>query len=237
MRGQRADIAVELRGQAVQSVPGGGEIHPRRGVALARRQGHFAGQQQFAAADGRQSGPQPFLRAGFIRADAQAGRHPLDAVHGVAAPGHVQAENVAAAEGEAGRPRDDHGRRVMPGVTAAPFTQPQPVGELMALRDALGRRPPGEVEHLADLARQRKDHFQAVHHVGLAAGAGQCVPGAEHAARYRLDLGAQPQPGDGVLGLDAGPGAVVFRPGGLEARRPVTAGHRGTVGRVQAVTR
>ena len=120
-------------------------------------------------------------------------------------------------------------------MTAAAFAQPQPVGEPMALRDAFGGRPPGEVEHLAHPAGQREDEFQAVHQVRQAAGVGQCVPAVDRAARHRFDLGDQPQPGHGVRGLDAGPVLVVLDPGGPEARRPVAPGRRVTAAGVQAM--
>ena len=199
--GPRANVPVELRGQAVQAVPGGGEVDPRRGVGLVPRQRDLTGQQELAPADGGPPRQQPPARPGLRRGcgpaahavpgprslrslrrravfrRAEAGGHPLDMVHGVAAPGHVQAEHLAAGEAEARHARDDHGGGIVPGVTAAAFAQPQPVGEPMALRDTFGRRPPGEVEHLAHPAGQREDEFQAVHQVRQAAGVGQvCRP-------------------------------------------------------------
>ena len=142
-------------------------------------------------------------------------------MHGVAAPGDVQSVGLAAAEGEAGYPGDQHGGRAVAGMTATALAQPQPVADLVALRDALGGLPPGEVEDLPDPPRQRKDHLQAVDDVRLAAQVGQRVPPPDRAARHRLDLGYQPQAGGLVRGLDPGPAAVVLRPLRPEERRPV----------------
>ena len=137
-------------------------------------------------------GSSPLRGPASAAGHAQAGRHSLDPVHGVAAPGDVQAVGLAVAEGEAGHPGHHHGGRVVAGVAAAALAQPQPVADPVALRYALGGLPPGEVEHLPDPPRQREDHLQAVHDVGLAAQVGQRVPGADRAARHRLDLGHQP---------------------------------------------
>jgi hypothetical protein len=53
VRGQRAQVAVELGRQAVQPVGAGGrQVDPGRGVGLALGQGDLAGQQELAAADG-----------------------------------------------------------------------------------------------------------------------------------------------------------------------------------------
>ena len=164
--------------------------------------------------------------SGILPGHAQAGWHSLDAVHGVAAPGDVQAVGLAAAEGEAGDSGDQDGGRVVAGMTAAAFAQPQPVADLVALRDALGGLPPGEVEDLPDPPRQGEDHFQAVDEVGLAAQVGQRVPGADRAARHRLDLGHQRQAGGLVRGFDPGPAAVVLGPHRPEERRPVAPGGR-----------
>ena len=228
MRGPRAQVAVELGGQVVQAGPGGREVDPRGGVRLALGQGDLARQQQLAAADGGRSSrrPDPPRPRPPLPGHAQAGRHPLDPVHGVAAPRDVQAVDLAVAEGEAGHAGDQDGGRVVAGVAAAAFAQPQPVADPVPLRDALGGLPPGEVEDLPDPARQREDHLQAVDDVGLAAEVGQRVPGPDRAARHRLDLGHQPQAGGLVRGLDPGPAAVVLGPHRQEQRRPVAPGHR-----------
>ena len=57
---------------------------------------------------------------------------------------------------------DHHGGRVVTGVAAAAFAQPQSVAEPMALRDALRRLPAGEVEDLADPRGHGEDYFEAV---------------------------------------------------------------------------
>ena len=65
--GPRAKVAVELRGQAVQAVPGGGEVDPRRGVGLVPGQRDLARQQELAAADGGPPRQQPPARPGLRR--------------------------------------------------------------------------------------------------------------------------------------------------------------------------
>ena len=233
VRGPRAQVAVELRGQPVQPGPAGRQVHPGRGVGLPLGQGDLAGQQQLAAADGGQARQQPL----GVAAHRVAGGHPLHAVHGVAAPRHVHPEHLTVAEPEPGLPGHHHGGRVVAGVTAAPLAQPQAVPQLMALRDPLGRRPAGEVEHLAGPAGQREDHVQVVDHVRLAAGVGQRVPGPDGAARYRLGLGHQPQarrrrppPRPGPAGHRARPGPAGTA-GTSPARRPGRARPRPAGGR------
>src|SRR5262249_61921999 len=55
VRGQRAQVAVELRRQAVQPGPGGRQVHPGRRVGLPLRQRDLARQQQLAATNGGHS--------------------------------------------------------------------------------------------------------------------------------------------------------------------------------------
>ena len=211
VRGPRAQVAVELVGQLVQ--PGaGGQVDPRGGVGLAPGQADLAGQQQLAAAD-----------------DGGPGRHPLDVVHGVAAPRHVQAVDLAVAEREPGRPGDHQGGRVVPGVAAASLAQPQAVGDPVPLRGPLGQVPPAEVEDLGGLGRQREDHVQGRDRVRQPPGVGQRVPGPDGAAGDGLDLGDQPQARGRVGGLDPRPRPALgmghaHRP---EQRRPVPPGDHG----------
>ena len=113
---------MELGGQVVQAGPGGREVDPRGGVGLALGQADLARQQQLAAADRGGSRQDPLDPASL--GHAQAGGHPLDPVHGIAAPGDVQAEDLAAAEGETGHAGDQDGSRVVAGVAPAAFTQP-----------------------------------------------------------------------------------------------------------------
>ena len=115
---------MELGGQVVQAGPSGREIDPRGGVRLALGQDDLARQQQLAAADGGRSWPDPLPWRRRLLRHAQAGRHSLDPVHGVAAPGDVQAVGFAAAEGEAGNAGHQDGGRVVAGVPSAALAQP-----------------------------------------------------------------------------------------------------------------
>ena len=107
-------------------------------------------------------------------------------------------------------------------MTAAAFAQPQSVADPMALRNPFRGLPPGEVEDFPDPPWQRKHHFQAVDDVGPTAAVGQRVPGADRAARHRLDLGHQLKAGGRVRGLDASPVAAMGGSCRAEQRRPVT---------------
>ena len=235
MGGLGAQVPVELRGQAVQPVLARGEVDPGRGVGLAAGQADLPGKQQLPAADRRQARQHPPRGRGRAPVHhAQSGGHPFDPVHRVTAPRHVHPEHLAVAEPEAGYARDHDRGRVVPGVAAAALAQPQPVAELVPLRDALRGLPPGEVQDLAGPAGQREDHLQAVHHIRLAAGIGHRVPDPDRPAGDRVGLGHQAQAGDGVLGLDQRPPLTGLPPDRLEPGRPVTTGG-GMAARVQPV--
>ena len=248
-----AQVAVELGGQAVQPVPAGREVDPGGGVGLAFGQRDLPGEKQFSAADGRHPRQQPprghrrrpgqlpvpsqpvpslpvRLLPGPAVHHAQAGGHPFDPVHRVTAPRHVRAEHLSPAEPEAGHARDHHRGRVVPGVPAAALAQPQPVAEPVPLRDALGGRPPGEVQDLTHLPGERENHLQAVHHVRLAAGVGHRVPDPDRTSGNRLRLGHQAQAGGSVLRLDPGPPLPVPGADRPEHRRPVVPGGRVAAG-------
>jgi hypothetical protein len=226
VRGPRPQVAVKLGGQLVKAGTGGREVDPGRVVGPALGQRDLPGQQELAAADGGRARQRALPRSRVRAGHAQAGGHTLDPVHGVAAPGDVQAVDLADTEGEARNPGDHHGGGIMAGMTATAFAQPQSIPDPMALRDPFRSLPSGEIQHLPDPAGQREDHLQAVHDVGLAAAVGQRVPGPDRAARHRLDLGHQLEAGRGVRGLDASPVAAVLRSRRAEQRRPVTPSRR-----------
>ncbi len=210
----RALVGVEGRRQAVEALLGRAEDHPGRGVGVALLQHHLAGLQQLAAADGR----------------AEVGGA-LDAVGAVAAPGHVHAEDRARAGVEAGRP--DHGERraAQAGASLATLAHPEAVGDDVSLRGALALVPAGEVQHLDQVVGRREDDVERGQVVAARSRARDRVPGAQQAARERLELGDQVEAGRGVARPHDEPLVGGVGVGHDEAGRPrrVRAGRAGPV--------
>ena len=216
---QRALPGVPGRGQPVETVVRGGDVDPRGRVGRALGQDHLPGLEELASTDG---GP--------------GGGVPLDAQDGVAAPADVDAEDLTLGGGEAGCPDDAHGRGVEPGPAAAGLPQPQPVGDVAALRRALALVPAGEVQDLGEVVRHGEDDLEPVQRVAAGSVVGERVAAAQATAREALELEGQPEPGvlvagrqrehpvpDGqVLGPEAGrPVAALAVPAQVRTREPV----------------
>jgi len=153
-----------------------GAVQPRRGVGLALAQGDLAGQQQLAPADHLLARRQPFGVVGVI-----------------AAPAEVDPPHLALGEGERGRARVEHGRRVGTGPPLATLAQVHPHREVPALGGALPAPPAGEVEQFAGHHGHRVGDHQVVEGVRLGRGVGQPRLGAQHSAGGELDRQAEGQ--------------------------------------------
>ena len=93
----------------------------------------------------------------------------------------------------------------------------------MPLRVAFALVAAGEVEHLDEVVRSGQHHLEALERVAVRTLVGQGVPEPQGAARHRLDLGDQAEPGPFVDELDPQPGVDLLERGAREPGRPVPA--------------
>ena len=201
-----AQVGVEAGGDAVEP-DAVRPVDPRPGVALPRRQGDLAGQQQLPAAEHRVTRAEP-LGVGDV----------------VAAPRHVHGPDLAVPRvepGGAGR-KDQRGVRSGPPAPVLPRVHADDEGQ--PLRGPLAAPAAGEVEQLRRDRRHGQRQRQAVDGVGPVRGRGDRAPLAHQAGREQLDLEPHLKTRDGVgTGGDDAP-ARQLEPGQGEERRPALTG-------------
>jgi hypothetical protein len=110
----------------------------------------------------------------------------LGVVDVVAAPGGVGRPDTTVAEAEPGRARVQHIGAVGAGPALAVLPHLGAGTERLALRHPLQIVPPGEVQELGRLRRDRERHHDLVQRIRLGGQVGHRRPGPEQAAGQQL---------------------------------------------------
>ena len=116
----------------------------------------------------------------------------------VAAPRDVRRPDLARAEPEPWRPRDQQEGVVVAGPAVARLARPRSVAERQSLRSPLMRPQPGEVEHLAGAVRGRQGRVERHQHERVVTPVLEGAADAEDAVLGELDVGRHRERARGV---------------------------------------